>query len=157
MDEEDVVIEVMRQVALQGCATIASLAAVNKQMCHLARLDTIWRTLCQRRWGPYAQASSWLADAARAEADAADTAGVWKAAYIRRERELISEWPVFIMGGSLCIGQLVGLHLFEPRYRLLIAHAMRTDQRFVFSSGCPQQGTIAFLCECHNVQMYEVL
>ena len=97
-------------------------------------------------------------------------------------RSLLADWPVFYMGGSLALGKPVccllyhclaitpsattcitpplarpqiGLHLFEPRYRLLIKVAMQSDRRFVFSSNAPRPDDTAYLCECHRVSMYQ--
>ena len=57
------------------------------------------------------------------------------------------------MGGSLNLAMPVGLHLFEPRYRRLIAEAMRTDRRFIFANNRPRTGETGYICECHNVQV----
>jgi hypothetical protein len=113
MDEDDVIIEVLHQLAaVGGPRGLSALSATNKQIyalagvllrkaeaCEHARegaesgercigLDVIWRPICIARWAPYPQGRAW-ADAAQC-AEAGSEPSVWKAQYRARERELVS-------------------------------------------------------------------
>eukprot|EP00304_Pavlova_gyrans_P007770 CAMPEP_0206051176 /NCGR_PEP_ID=MMETSP1466-20131121/30848_1 /ASSEMBLY_ACC=CAM_ASM_001126 /TAXON_ID=44452 /ORGANISM="Pavlova gyrans, Strain CCMP608" /LENGTH=106 /DNA_ID=CAMNT_0053426301 /DNA_START=1 /DNA_END=318 /DNA_ORIENTATION=- len=58
------------------------------------------------------------------------------------------------MPGHLELGIPNGLHFFEPRYRRLVQTAMARDWRFVFAVSNPSVGSVAFMCELHNVTVY---
>ena len=48
--------------------------------------------------------------------------------------------PIFYMSRGCAVGQEVKLHLFEPRYRILIRRAMEGNRMFLYASTQPQAG-----------------
>lgn len=46
--------------------------------------------------------------------------------------------PIFYMAPGCSVGQLIALHLFEPRYRILIRRAMEGNKMFVYCSKTPK-------------------
>jgi len=92
----------------------------------------------------------------RAAADAARAggSGQWYRQFTLRESDILKWHPVFAMHAQLNIGIPSGLHFFEPRYRMLVQRALASDGKFVFAVSQPQIGSVAYLCELHNVMVY---
>ena len=55
--------------------------------------------------------------------------------------------PIFYMAPGCSVGQLIALHLFEPRYRILIRRAMEGNKMFVYCSKTPKRGIRAVLVQ----------
>ena len=53
--------------------------------------------------------------------------------------------PIFYMSPGCRVGQPVALHLFEPRYRILIRRAMEGNNMFVYAARTPKRGHRACL------------
>lgn len=49
--------------------------------------------------------------------------------------------PIFYMYPGCGVGEVVRLHLFEPRYKILIRRAWEGNRRFVYCAGRPHAGT----------------
>lgn len=156
MDEDDIITPVLAQLVSSGAKHICVAAQVSRQFRRLAALDLFWRPLCERRWVCFPDGRTWLAESTAKLNAAASPGGAprWRNEYARRARALVKQYPCFCMGSSLNIGEPIGLHLFEPRYRLLIKTAMEGDGRFLFPSGRPMAGQCHYLCEAHNVTIY---
>jgi hypothetical protein len=76
---------------------------------------------------------------ARAEAEAAERAG-----------QIHRGLPCFVMAACLP-GQQVQLHIFEPRYRLLIRRCLQGSRRFGYVPGnCTRVGTEVEITECEE-------
>jgi len=52
-------------------------------------------------------------------------------------RTLPSSHPIFYMHPGVSTGERVGLHLFEPRYKLLLQRALATDKTFIYCRSPP--------------------
>jgi hypothetical protein len=61
-----------------------------------------------------------------------------------REKAL-QKLPIFFMSPGVQEGDPVALHLFEPRYKILIRRAMEGDKTFVFAGHVPRPGLRATL------------
>ena len=115
--------------------TYARLARTCKRWCRLAKSDEAWRAACEKRWRLQLCEDEYLeaAQTAAAEAVTAHVASEVRTTYLehyrKRESELIDTWPVFYMGGQLQPATPIGLHFFEPRYRLLIQKAVERDHK----------------------------
>ena len=167
MDDEDIMSIVLYHLA-QDCTTsrewhktFCILSLVSKDTKRLARLDLLWKNACRQRWQGRFESECWMREAKEAAAAAAASAAkarspasTWLTHFRLREQEIVKEYPCFAMGGGLTLGSPIGLHLFEPRYRLLIATAMERDAKFVFAHRPPHVGDIVWLCECHHVSMH---
>lgn len=180
MDDDDVVTAVLGQLQMQhGVEAFTAAACVSRQFARLAALDLFWTELCTRRWAAYPEAAHYRAEAeaaiaaarARAAAAAEDApppsgaaaaeapppsggAASWRQAYFQREAELERDYPCFCMPAHLRLAEPIGIHFFEPRYRRLIALAMRGDRRFLWAAGRLAVGQRLYLCEAHNVRTY---
>ena len=88
MDDDDMIITVLRQLALSGPVGLSAISTVNQQIANLSELDVIWRPLCLSRWEPHTQAQQW-SDAAHS-AEVESDVPVWREQYKARERELSS-------------------------------------------------------------------
>ncbi len=76
---------------------------------------------------------------ARAEAEAAERAG-----------QIHRGLPCFVMAACLP-GQQVELHIFEPRYRLLVRRCLQGSRRFGYVPGnCTRVGTEVEITECEE-------
>ena len=53
--------------------------------------------------------------------------------------------PIFYMSPGCRVGQPIALHLFEPRYRILIRRAMEGNYMFVYAARTPKRGDQACL------------
>ena len=53
--------------------------------------------------------------------------------------------PIFYMSPGCRVGQPIALHLFEPRYRILIRRAMEGNNMFVYAARTPKGGHRACL------------
>lgn len=49
--------------------------------------------------------------------------------------------PIFFMQPGCRVGQEVGLHFFEPRYKILIRRCWEGNRCFVYCAGLPRAGT----------------
>ena len=184
MEDDDLLTEVLLQLS-RSCASgssedpsdpswpsvFATLKQVSKRVNRLAKHDLIWQEVCERRWHGQLHTEAWqliARDAVHASAlrrkrhdpspcyDDDDDPATWMRQYFLREKEIVCEHPVFAMGGNIMLGGPVGLHLFEPRYRLLIRHAIARDPahpKFIFAGGHTTPGDIVWLCECHQVSL----
>ena len=149
--DPDLLLQVLSHIHAPHHVAIAG--AVNRRLRHLCGSDILWRELCRRRWLNRLEAAAWLARAG--ETAPRDTQhGHWREHFARREHEISAHFPVFLMGGRLKLGAANGLHLFEPRYRRLVQIAMGRDRKFVFAVSAPTLGSIAYVCELHNVTVY---
>lgn len=164
MFDDDILAEVLTQLACASIAkvpfsdewlsTFSSVCLVASRFHRLAQLDAVWEPVCRRRWRLHMCEEEWI-EAAKLAIEPSDApVPTWKRQYRLREADIIKQYPVFAMGGSLNISEPFGIHFFEPRYRRLIAHAMDTDAKFVFATSRPRAGIGAYLCECHRVHMY---
>lgn len=64
---------------------------------------------------------------------------------------------LFVMGAELSSGMMTGLHLFEPRYRILVERALETPTKsfgWVCSGGAPTQGSYGYMCTIARFQRY---
>lgn len=55
--------------------------------------------------------------------------------------------PIFFMPPCPRVGEVIGLHLFEPRYKLLIRRAMEGNAQFVYAGNFPRAGVRATLIQ----------
>lgn len=55
--------------------------------------------------------------------------------------------PIFFMPPCPRVGEVIGLHLFEPRYKLLIRRAMEGNAQFVYAGSFPQAGIRATIIQ----------
>ena len=177
---DDILVEVLTQLASNCCNAKVPysdewlqqypvICLVDRRFHRTAQLDAVWEPVCRRRWRLRMGEEAWI-EAAQVAAEAAVAAAAaaasqqqqqqqptptWKAQYrLRQDSDILKEYPVFFMGGTLGLGQPFGIHFFEPRYRRLVRHAMDTDRRFVFATSRPRANGRAMLCECHRVQVY---
>ena len=121
--------------------TYAAVSSVCSRWRSCAQHDLIWKPACERRWNlqlsevDYMTAARDAAEAAGANRQtggssnegATELPATWMAHYVQREKSIIDTLPVFFMGGNLQAARPFGLHLFEPRYRRLIAKARERD------------------------------
>jgi len=63
------------------------------------------------------------------------------------------ELPVFYLGSGCRVGQDISLHLFEPRYKILIRRALEGSRRFVFATRQPSAQMEATVVEVVQAQM----
>lgn len=67
------------------------------------------------------------------------------AAFLERDR---SSLPVFYMRGAASrVGEQFGIHLFEPRYRILIRRSWEGNRRFICAQRKPVTGDTALVVE----------
>jgi len=55
--------------------------------------------------------------------------------------------PIFFMPPCPQVGEVIGLHLFEPRYKLLIRRAMEGNAQFVYAGSAPRPGIRATIIQ----------
>jgi len=155
MDEDDIITPVLGHLCQMGVRDFGAAACVSQQFRRLCSLEMFWRPLCEQRWALFPDGPEYLDVANRAIADAgAGALASWRREYLLREQLLVKDYPCFCMGSNLGIGEPIGLHFFEPRYRVLIRMAMQGDRRFFFPAGRPSRGSLHYLCEAHNVRIY---
>lgn len=117
-----------------------------------SREPTMWAEACAASWRGYRLEAAWL--------EAAETAG-WRAQYIAALADTWQALPVFAMSARLRLGEGVGLHFFEPRYRWLVQLTLQRPQGvgpralFCWCPHQPQPDAPAFICELSGHEVYQ--
>jgi hypothetical protein len=185
LTSRDLLVELMRAVAsVGGPRALALCTAVNSAWRAAATNEAVWEPLAAARWAGYELGATWLRIATAAARDQLDAlepgllaqhgwatrvievcacpSRRWPLLYSSRQAELTITRPIFAMPSALSPGVPIGLHLFEPRYRRLIAVALHNAMEnsvsahptFIFSTRVPAAGVLAYLCEAHLVQLH---
>ena len=157
--QEEVLVEILAHV--RQPSTLCHIVALSmRRLSTLCRANRIWCLLCELRWTGRAQAPVWQARAtAQQHLGVADA---WQQQFRLTEEELVPTYPVFYMSGQLRLGSVIGMHFFEPRYRLLIkkitlqCHDPRFARKFAFFPRCPvgSDKLEGWVCEAQDVHIY---
>jgi hypothetical protein len=150
--DDDLLLQILTHIRTPQ--QVALVGAVNRRLRELTASDMLWRELCIARWRNRLEAAPWMERGLQTMPRDADGRGHWRAQFALREHEVFGIYPVFMMGGRLKLGVETSIHFFEPRYRRLVQIALSRDQRFVFAVHVPVPGSIAYLCELHNVLVH---
>lgn len=128
-------------------ANAESLSTVCRRWRLITHRESIWEAFARRRWWRRRLSTSWIYEASRAGQS-------WRAHYVQREASIRRKnVPVFTMTTRLEVGRMLGLHLFEPRYKWLIRRAVEDhDSHFVFCTQQPQKGERGWVCEARRVE-----
>ena len=62
--------------------------------------------------------------------------------------------PIFYMSPGVRTNRHIALHLFEPRYRILIRRAMENYKMFVYCGALPKKGNRAVLVQIHSASFF---
>jgi len=65
----------------------------------------------------------------------------------------MEELPVFYLSSGCRVGQEISLHLFEPRYKVLIRRALEGSRRFAFATRKPQAAMQVTVVEVLQAQL----
>jgi len=68
------------------------------------------------------------------------------------QAEADRQLPVFFMHPGSAVGEPVALHLFEPRYKILIRRAWEGRKLFVFCARTPRQGELGVVVRVDHAQ-----
>lgn len=128
-------------------ANAEALSTVCQRWRLITHRESIWEAFARRRWWRRRLSTSWICEASRAGQS-------WRAHYVQREASIRRKSvPVFTMTTRLEVGRMLGLHLFEPRYKWLIRRAVDDhDSHFVFCTQQPQKGERGWVCEARRVE-----
>jgi len=113
-------------------------------------LSLIRRTLCKARWRKFYRNEVWLKQAYEEEAardEGSASTGLWKRQCKLKEAKLYARHGMFYMPARLRVGEVIGMHWFEPRYRWLASRlSIGTDETMVYCPGRPAVGAESFIC-----------
>jgi len=108
------------------------------------------RTLCKARWSKFYRNEAWLKQAHQEEAardEGSASMGLWKRQFQQKEEKLYARHGMFYMPARLRVGEVIGMHWFEPRYRWLASRLdIGTDETMVYCHGRPAVGAESFIC-----------
>jgi len=124
---------------------ISPLIALSKSASNCYR-----RTLCKARWSKFYRNEAWLKQAHQEEAarvEGSASMGLWKRQFKQNEAKLKARHGMFFMTSRVRIGEVIGMHWFEPRYRWLASRLNNgTDETMVYCPGRPAVGAESFIC-----------
>jgi hypothetical protein len=108
------------------------------------------RSLCKARWCNFYRNNAWVEQAQEEEANRREgdaSTGLWKRQFETNEAKLTARHGMFFMTSNVRVGEIIGMHWFEPRYRWL-AHRMKNegDKTMVYCPGRPAVGAVSFIC-----------
>lgn len=83
----------------------------------------------------------------------ADRVKIAADAFAKLSATASEDLPVFYLSSGCNVGEQIALHLFEPRYKVLIRRALEGSRRFIFARATPQAAMRATVVQVGRAEL----